>query len=590
MRSLAFQLSLLVALLLTSGCGEKNEDAKETTPPQSPALANTASASPAKAAIEEDDFGGWEVEAFSAAAEGQLESLKAVLMGKIEEEADLSAALSHGLSNFQSDTVQDDPSFNVKRAKVTRGEEVALPVALTQLRTQFPSGAPTLVEVKIVRVSLNEDTAQAELQIHLADGQLQVNAIWESEWTTKEVPVLTGLAVRSHEECLRKGNGTLADCTGAVLGRLPEIEQVARGMDHWMARIETTLGLEMGSWHGIAAADVNGDGLDDLYLSDGGGLLNRLLVQQADGSVRDQSRESGLGFLDHSFGTLFADFDNDGDQDAAIAMASGVLILENDGGGKFTVREGKSFPAAIPYSLCAADYDQDGDLDLYVCCYLPRSRAPRHSLVARPMPYHDATNGGRNELLRNEGQLRFRNVTKAAGLTAANHKYSYSGSWDDYDGDGDLDLYVANDFGGNHLYQNQLKESGQPVFRDVAESAGVRDVAAGMSTCWGDYDNDGQVDLYVGNMFSSAGNRIAFQDRFREGRAEATRALYRRHARGNSLFRNRGDGRFEDVSVSSGTTMGRWAWSSLFADINNDGWEDLLVSNGFITQEDTDDL
>jgi hypothetical protein len=79
-----------------------------------------------------------------------------------------------------------------------------------------------------------------------------------------------------------------------VLGTLPEIEQVARGMDHWMARVETILGIEMGGWHGIKTADVNGDGLDDLYLSDGGGLLNRLLVQQADGSVRDQSRESSL--------------------------------------------------------------------------------------------------------------------------------------------------------------------------------------------------------------------------------------------------------------------------------------------------------
>ena len=157
-------------------------------------------------------------------------------------------------------------------------------------------------------------------------------------------------------------------------------------------------------------------------------------------------------------------------------------------------------------------------------------------------------------------------------------------------GDGDLDLYVANDFGGNHLYRNELAERKNAAFVDVSEESGVRDVAAGMSTCWGDYDNDGHPDLYVGNMFSSAGNRIAFQDRFKADRDAETRALYQRHARGNSLFRNLGDGRFEDRSESSGTTMGRWAWSSLFTDLDNDGWEDLLVANGFITQADPGDL
>ncbi|NIP93165.1 MAG: hypothetical protein GWO24_06800, partial [Akkermansiaceae bacterium] len=70
----------------------------------------------------------------------------------------------------------------------------------------------------------------------------------------------------------------------------------------------------------------------------------------------------------------------------------------------------------MAYSLSAADYDQDGDLDLHASCYTQRSNANRHSFVARPVPYHDAGNGGRNELLRNEGGLRFRNVTRMAGL------------------------------------------------------------------------------------------------------------------------------------------------------------------------------
>ena len=96
--------------------------------------------------------------------------------------------------------------------------------------------------------------------------------------------------------------------------------------------------------------------------------------------------------------------------------------------------------------------------------------------------------------------------------------------------------------------------------------------------------------LYVSNMFSSAGNRIAYQRQFQENADTETRAAFQRHARGNSLFLNSGDGSFRDVSVSAGVTMGRWAWGSRFVDINNDGWEDLFVANGFITQTDPGDL
>ena len=100
------------------------------------------------------------------------------------------------------------------------------------------------------------------------------------------------------------------------------------------------------------------------------------------------------------------------------------------------------------------------------------------------------------------------------------------------------------------------------------------------------------MDLYVANMFSSAGNRIAYQRKFRsvDGTASSSLAEFRRHARGNSLFVNRGASGFEDVSVEAGVTMGRWAWGSKFVDFDSDGLEDLYVANGFITTEDTGDL
>jgi len=149
-------------------------------------------------------------------------------------------------------------------------------------------------------------------------------------------------------------------------------------------------------------------------------------------------------------------------------------------------------------------------------------------------------------------------------------------------------LYVANDYGRNNLYENA-----EGRFRDVAAKLGVEDISAGMSAAWGDYNGDGWMDLYVSNMWSSAGNRVAYQRNFHATVDDATRKTLQRHARGNSLFANRlgeGQSQFDDVSVESSVTLGRWAWSSQFADINNDGREDLYVANGFITQEDTGDL
>ena len=91
-------------------------------------------------------------------------------------------------------------------------------------------------------------------------------------------------------------------------------------------------------------------------------------------------------------------------------------------------------------------------------------------------------------------------------------------------------------------------------------------------------------------MFSAAGNRITFQRRFTGENADNRVAKIQRMARGNTLFTNAGDDTFEDASVSAAVTMGRWAWASKFADLNNDGWEDLVIANGNITTEDTGDL
>ncbi|HVS16995.1 MAG TPA: CRTAC1 family protein, partial [Planctomycetota bacterium] len=166
--------------------------------------------------------------------------------------------------------------------------------------------------------------------------------------------------------------------------------------------------------------------------------------------------------------------------------------------------------------------------------------------------------------------------TAEAGFAADNAKFSLAATWVDFDLDGDMDLYVVNDFGRNNLFVND----GKGHFVDRAAELGLQDIGAGMGAAVADYDLDGDLDLYVTNMFSADGLRTARQERYLSGRDPAARLDYVKHARGNSLLRNRGDGSFEDVTEASGTALGRWAWGAKFVDFDGDGWEDLFVPNG----------
>jgi Flp pilus assembly protein TadD/peroxiredoxin len=196
-----------------------------------------------------------------------------------------------------------------------------------------------------------------------------------------------------------------------------------------------------------------------------------------------------------------------------------------------------------------------------------------------PTPYFDARNGPANFLLHNEGNATFQDRTEAAGLNVDNDRYSFACAWGDYNGNGLPDLYVANDFGRNNLYRND----GGGKFTVVSAEAGVEDVGAGMSATWFDFDNDGKQDIYVADMWSAAGIRVSEQERFHENEPENIRALYRQHARGNSLYRNQGNGKFQNVSSEAGVEMGRWAWCSDAWDFDHDGYSDLYIANGYIS-------
>lgn len=564
-----------------------------------------------------DDAGadGWQTEELSSAAQYQLQQMALHFVPSAKQPAPALSGLVAANVSFQAprpaetETVFEDDAFTVRRNKdddsQTTDPQNGIDNFGEQLSTLLGFATnPRNIKTKVKLFKVDHRDQQLLTSAYMQtwgdadEGTIQSNATWDCVWEIGAKNVtLKSLEVRDYLEVIgsnaKSGGPMFADCTEAVLGKTPGFqEQLIPGMDQWLHTIEIQYHINIGGWEGVSIADVNGDGLDDLYLCQPGGLPNRLFVQNSDGTCRDASVESGTDWLNQAHGSVFGDIDNDGDQDLVVGVQDGLLVMSNDGSGKFTVRRGLILPAAIPYSLTLADYDQDGDLDLFACCYDRRSGVNRHRIFAKAIPYHDANNGGRNVLFRNEAtpsdeisKWNFRYVTKEAGLDENNRRFSYAASWEDYDNDGDLDLYIANDFGRNNLFRN---DGGQ--FKDVAKEAGVEDVSAGMSVTWGDYNNDGWMDIYISNMFSSAGNRIAFQRKFQSDAGDETKKLFQRHARGNSLFENAKDGTFRDVSVEAGVTMGRWAWGSRFIDINNDGWQDLLVGNGFLTQGKADDL
>lgn len=421
---------------------------------------------------------------------------------------------------------------------------------------------------------------------------LEVNGVWDLIWRQEgDVWKIRRWRARNQTRSWIQ-RAAFQDVTSAALGdNSSYLSQLVPGIDSWRAVLDAAVGLDVYGNNGISVADVDGDGLEDFYVCQPSGLPNRLFRNRGDGTFLDITKESGLAVLDSTTSALFCDYDNDDDQDVIVVTWRKPLLFLNDGRGHFSFQKDAFRQAEEPKGALVggsvADYDRDGYLDLYVNAYSYFLGEGAYRLA---VPYHDSKNGPPNYLFRNRGDGSFEDVTRQTGLDRNNHHFSFASAWVDYDRDGWQDLYVANDFGRNNLYRNNGPSALGVTFTDSAEESGVVDIAAGMSVSWLDYNNDGWLDLYVGNMWSPAGMRIAGQPEFQPHGSAEVQGLYRRHARGNSLFRNRGDGTFEEVSLISRAELGRWAWSSDYLDFDNDGWLDLYIANGFVSNTDREDL
>ena len=344
---------------------------------------------------------------------------------------------------------------------------------------------------------------------------------------------------------------------------------------------------------GSAVADVDGDGWEDVFLA--GSPDAALYRNRRDGTFEDVTEASGLPhpYPAVATGAVFFDYDNDGWPDLYVAaVRGGDRLFHNLGGGHFVdVTASAGIPAGVWASMpIVADYDRDGFLDVYII------RMGDHEKTA-PRPNYEARNGVPDTLLHNNGDGTFTDATRRAGV--GDLGWGLAGAWGDYDNDGWPDLYVGNEFGYSTLYHNNW----DGTFTNVTHRSGTKNRAATMGVAWGDFDNDGRLDLYAAGMYANSRWALVHPDfpapipwQFRLLRfftSEVQRQsdqIFDELTRGNTLFHNNGDGTFTDVSDRAGVRDGQWGWGTEFLDYNNDGLLDVYVVNGFVSGPVLDDV
>ncbi len=357
---------------------------------------------------------------------------------------------------------------------------------------------------------------------------------------------------------------------------------------HFFGRRSSQLPEDMGS--GLAWGDYDGDGFPDLFLVNESGPLTltpdevqrspargTLFHNNGDGTFADVTDAAGLDVRGWGMAAAWGDYDGDGRLDLFVTRYGTNLLFHNDGHGRFAEVTDQAGLGAIDgfwTGASWADYDRDGDLDLYVCGYVryrfdpadkSRSALQFQSVVPftlNPSSYPPE----RNLLYRNDGGV-FHEVGREAGVDNPTGR-SLSASWADFDGDGWPDLYVANDVSDNAMFLNL--RNGR--FKDISHSAWVADYRGAMGLGVGDFDNDGDLDIFITHWMAQEN------------------ALY---VNESSRMKLTADAPLRFVDQADLTGLGQIAldvigWGTGFFDFDNDGRLDLFATNGSTFQEESD--
>jgi hypothetical protein len=426
------------------------------------------------------------------------------------------------------------------------------------------------------------------MQLHPADrafpdgpweGTCQLR-LWGQKSPGQPAEVIAYLSYRVRrptEEGLKAG-GWLSACSidqGQVshAGRFLMREvAAARGLDVAALHDNWAEGTTLSATGGVYVCDFDRDGILDLLIVDVNGVW--LYKGQRDGRFRDVTAQVGLPQWPPAAEGLppaaFIDIDGDGWDDLIL----GRSVYRNEGGRRFVNVTGHCnlrLPRGTT-GIAIADYDRDGRLDLYA---VQGGEAKADSWLNGK----SGTDQG-NHLFRNKGDWLFEDVTAAAGA-GGGRRSSFTAVWLDADNDGWPDLFVPNEFGNGVLLVNQR----DGTFKESSLSAGPSDFGT-MGVSAGDVDNDGNIDLYLANMYSKAGQRVI--GNLKPGAyPDDVMARLSTFVSGSQLHRNRGGLEFEPKGKAWQVADCGWAYGPALADLDNDGWLDLYATAGFISRDRT---
>jgi hypothetical protein len=312
--------------------------------------------------------------------------------------------------------------------------------------------------------------------------------------------------------------------------------------------------------------DFNNDGLEDIYFTTSkADAKNHLYQNLGNFKFKEVANEVGLADVNKketgtSAFALWFDYNNDQWIDLLLVRFGKLALFENQKGKHFQEVTKKAGLTLYLNSLSAVafDYDRDGDLDLYIAGYFPEKNLANLTSDTEVLfeSWETARNGGPNYFFRNNGDGTFTDLTTEVGLEDTG--WTMAIGHGDLDNDGWQDIYNANDFGTDHIYRNM----GNGKFQIMSDSSIGTDTKKGMNADFGDYNNDGLLDIYVTNMTEPYLHEC------------------------NMLWENFGDFNFTDVSKETNSCDTGWGWGAKFLDVDNDGKLDIYVANGFVSEGD----